>query len=326
MVGGQLVGWPTPFELISFVLLVLFLGLRYEVGTDFPLYQLLFDKLNTDDWAGSLASTPQEPGFVLLSLLFKSFTSNDAILFLGCAFLTIAPAWVGFRTARVNMAWALFWFIGLGFYLSAFNVMRQGLAVALVFLGICLIVAGRRWSGLAGCCVAALFHSSAILVLPILVAAVFFSRIYVTVLIGVAVAAIGISTGPGQSLLSAVGGPDLRYLSYAEELSGFSLGTLLVLVSRVGLLAWLWWSRGRLPEDHRLFVRLATLGLPFLVAGILNPVLARVEFYFGIFLVPPIAALLTRGGRAKLIIVPALVVYYLMYLTKFGDLLPYVIR
>lgn len=71
-------GYRIQFTALSAVILVIFLGFRWETGTDWDSYKELFDSLELD-WSFLLAVYSFDPGYVFFNALVRLFTDQYTI-------------------------------------------------------------------------------------------------------------------------------------------------------------------------------------------------------------------------------------------------------
>jgi hypothetical protein len=137
-----------------------FAGIRYGVATDYWSYYGIFS-------GNSIHAKRLEGGFRWLIWVYKFITNgasyNGFVFFI--AFLSIGIKYVYFNTLQ-NPLWALFIYIGLFYINVEYNVVRQGLAIALVFLGVDSAVRKNFFGFLCFLLLAASIHISSFLLFP----------------------------------------------------------------------------------------------------------------------------------------------------------------
>ncbi|WP_444659804.1 EpsG family protein [Caproiciproducens sp. R2] len=141
----------------SGTILFLVSALRYNVGTDYINYKMFIAQPVLPDW---------ERGFVALLRLTEIFTdSYEAFIFVN-SFLVVAIFckcyydYIGFHPM------ALYLFITMGTYFQSFCLLRQIIAIAILFYGF-RYIKNKHYIKLILCIiVAALFHSSTLIVAP----------------------------------------------------------------------------------------------------------------------------------------------------------------
>lgn len=150
---------------VILVILMLFGGLRYKVGTDYESYCLMFSRI-CEDW-NEILYGGTERGYVWLNRIVSLYTKDPQwIIFLSNAVVS----WIGVHCLRKYSRFApfsLFLFFTTLYYYS-FNLIRQGMAAAFVLLAFCY-ARDRKWvRSMAVCLIACLFHQTALLMVPVL--------------------------------------------------------------------------------------------------------------------------------------------------------------
>lgn len=127
--------WPFALLMLVMTFMGVFRGL--EVGTDHLGYEEDFYLLKSwNDMKRIYHGF--EIGYVGIILFFKQF-SNNYLWFSGLTFLVpMVGTYFFVKTYKVSPAWALFVFYALGIYFTAFNAMRQ-------YMAICIIAAFTPW-------------------------------------------------------------------------------------------------------------------------------------------------------------------------------------
>lgn len=155
--------------------LTLFAGLRgVSVGVDTPKYTQIFRMLAEgypDAWFG------EERTFLNLVRALQCISESPTFLFLLFAFITnLFVFWRiwDFRYA-ISLPWSVFYYYAC-FYFFTFNVMRQMVAVAIVFWGTRYIQKGKYIPFLIAVAVACIFHQSALLGLAFLAGDILFKN------------------------------------------------------------------------------------------------------------------------------------------------------
>lgn len=129
---------------------------RYMVGFDYPAYYDIFLSGGADYFE------PVPKFFYYVALYFE----NPGILFFLFGFFTLTFVLFGIHENSSNKYESLVIFITV-FYLESLNVIRQWLAVALMFYAFKYVVNKNIFKYLLYVCVAFFMHSSAIICLPI---------------------------------------------------------------------------------------------------------------------------------------------------------------
>ncbi len=152
--------------LVILIILLLFGGLRYDVGTDYHSYCNMFAALY-EDWNEVLYGGT-ERGYVWLNRIVSLYTNDPQwIIFITNGIITC----IGVHCLRKYCRFApfgLFIFFTTLYYYS-FNLIRQGMAAAFVFWAVC--EAGeRKWiKSMLLCLLATTFHQTAWLMVPVII-------------------------------------------------------------------------------------------------------------------------------------------------------------
>lgn len=317
------------FDVGLVVLLSVFCGIRWKVGTDFELYSGMYRRLDTTDWATALVKAPQEPGFTLLRLVVKSVAGMPPIwMFLVVAFATTIPmvlalkAWVPDQLGLAVAAWTT-----LGVWLSSFNGIRQSLAAALVVLGVVWL--GRRPRVACVLLVAAVsVHVSSLLAIVLLLATFRWRptpRVAVAAVTGVT-GAIILALPLLAPLLGLLNPRYRRYIEGADTAGWGTVGQVVLwLLVLAAIARWVpGWNTGRL---YRWWLW-GLMFVAFLAVGLRVVELGRFSLYFRSFLPFLLAgawgALPAARRRVALQVGAGLAAAHLVvWLNLYDDLLPY---
>lgn len=144
------------------IILIILLGLRYDVGVDFLNYQNLYS-------CSADLYIMKETGFIKIIELFNML---NLPFFVFCFFYAWLTVWLIFRFVKNNSPYlflSIFIYYALGnYYFSSFNAMRQALAVAIFMNCLQLISNGKLWKYLfiiliSSFCV----HFSSLILIPL---------------------------------------------------------------------------------------------------------------------------------------------------------------
>ena len=152
------------FYVIFFIILLIIIGLRYEVGGDWPPYRWYYERAGTVSFIEYIALN--EIGYALINLLSYHLSAGISFVNLCCALifiiglykfaLSLPRPWLGFVVASPYLIVV----IAMGFS-------RQGVAIALTMYAIKFIKEGKNYLYALFIIFACLFHVSAILLLPL---------------------------------------------------------------------------------------------------------------------------------------------------------------
>lgn len=150
---------------ISFLIPIIFIGFRYNVGTDYKNYLYLFYKIKTVQF-NNLLNIDCELGALILFKLISICFSEEKIIFVALAFLSIYPLFKSnkmFDYKFLPFSILIFNFIYLPFFM---NGMRQGVAISFILYSFILLLKKKNKRCIFNFFIAFLFHTSSIFVLP----------------------------------------------------------------------------------------------------------------------------------------------------------------
>ena len=150
----------------TFIFFLLIDGFRKSsVGGDLSVYVSVFEQnaLKLPEFS-KIFKSRFELGYVFTNQLIRSLTENYSILLFVFAFLTL---WIWFYVLHKyskNVYLSLIIYVSsLGMFLYSLSNIRQGLAVAFVFLGFYFLSEEKRIRGILFVLLAPLFHTSGII-------------------------------------------------------------------------------------------------------------------------------------------------------------------
>lgn len=148
---------------IASVLLIALSALRFEVGTDYHNYRLLYSKAN------SLQSNQiqrLEPGFRYINLFLREITENEKYLFAITSVIIVGLILIGIRNNSNHFFFSCNLFVCMFFYFQSMNIIRQYFAVAIVFFATKYLIKMNFLKYLLLILLASLFHTTALIMIP----------------------------------------------------------------------------------------------------------------------------------------------------------------
>ena len=135
---------------MSLGLLIVFSGLRYGVGIDFPAY---WDLYRGNEYSQS------EAGFRLLCGIFTRLGFGPQAMFLATSAIVVVFVYkAAVYYDKTHVCFAFFVFLFAGTFLESLNLVRQYVAIALFFWGSRYIVGRSPTKFLLVVLAASLFH------------------------------------------------------------------------------------------------------------------------------------------------------------------------
>lgn len=149
--------------LIIFIAMVLLAGLRFRLGQDTVIYIKQYESISPiyDIKAIDFRNSRYAPGYIFLTSIFKTFTSEFTVFQLFHAFIVNGVIFLFLKKQAKHLFFALFLFYVFMYLLLLFQQMRESLAVCIFLLAWPAFREGKwLWWYLAAL-VAMTFHVSA---------------------------------------------------------------------------------------------------------------------------------------------------------------------
>lgn len=215
---------------VSLILLSFFVGVSDMLGGyDRYIYGELFDNIaditvekNKYEDAHLFALYPTEIGYGFYNILLSYLTSNRYIFILFTTFIIYILFFFAFKKYCVDYSFALMLFMGLIFFFT-FTYLRQMLGVGFGWLSLQYIYKRKLLKFLACVLIAATFHNSAIILLPLYFIPIKRFDKKKVILFMILCLLIGLSGGPSAifRIYGDVADMHDRSDSYLEEEIGF---------------------------------------------------------------------------------------------------------
>lgn len=308
--------------------LVLFAGLRdSQVGADTETYVGHF----YSSGSFNIVSERQDIAYYILSWFARALSESYAMLLVLIALVVVGCYMTTITRVVKRYETALYLFVALSVYTFFFNGARQGIAAAICFLAIPFLLERRLWLYIFLVAVAATFHRSALVTLPLYWLASPHVRWQRLVALGAAtvgmMAFLGAFVGLAADLISD------KYARYAEASEGGGEVWVAFFVSQGALL---YIFKFIVQDPDRRYARLLNiylLGLVPAIASTLSSVdpsgLLRLHLYFtpmAILLWPMVfeqlGATAARGLLAMGFAAVTLL-FFILTTSNFSGLVPY---
>ena len=149
---------------------VLIMGFRgFGIGTDTINYSWIFDSCGALSFS-ELFGYYIEPGYSFLNKLVFVLTGSYRVLLIVNAIIIMWGIRNVILKLSVNKIMSIYLFIAIGYFCSAMNVMRQYIAVVFVLNAFIAVLHNqKKWKILLNCMLAMLFHTSAILMIAVII-------------------------------------------------------------------------------------------------------------------------------------------------------------
>lgn len=147
------------FLLISMIVIM---GLRYDVGRDYHNYEIIYNE------PYSYYALSVEPVWQLFNHLLRSIGFQARIFFFVTAIIITLLYYKGIQKMTNHFYMAMILFVIFGFYYESANIVRQFVAMSILFYGYRDFLDGKIAKFILLGLIAAVFHTSALIVLPII--------------------------------------------------------------------------------------------------------------------------------------------------------------
>lgn len=156
--------WNSIVLLIVATFFILFLGLRWEIGTDWNSYKELFDTLELD-WNFVVNVYRFEFGYVLLNYFTKLIYSDYTFFLIIDASIAIIPLFLVIRKTSPYVGLSCFLFYSIYFLPHFMGSNRRMIAISFVLLGFSYLYENKKKKYYLSILFAILFHKSSIIAL-----------------------------------------------------------------------------------------------------------------------------------------------------------------
>jgi hypothetical protein len=152
------------FFYLSFITLLLFSGLRFDVGLDFISYSNVFDSFKNEK-----ALFLFEPANMLIINVINKLNIDQQVIFFIYSIIIMSGVFYFIKKLSPSTELSILLFVTIGiFYFSTFNGIRQWAAIAIMLIAIVKLVEAKYVQFLMFIILASLFHISAIITLVLI--------------------------------------------------------------------------------------------------------------------------------------------------------------
>lgn len=294
-------------SMVAFVLalssVIFIAGFRVNVGTDYMNYVYMFEMSEHQVLTSSMVNV----GFYLTNKILNYLIGNPQSIFVFSAIVTYLFLFLAIRRETRLYEMGVFLFFALYEFYTSMNIMRQWIAIAIVWYGMRYIEEKKYWKYIALLIVATSFHPTAICCIALLIVprlkldrGVIIKAIFVTI--------IGVIFG--NKILSIImhSIPFIDFQSYEAYLTGgyqFGNGALyLVVFCIVACVLYVYrkpYMRYIKNAHFQVYVFVFSMVIVFL--AVVNPIFSRLSIYFvpSIFVVLPNLITLQSTKQGKMI-------------------------
>jgi len=271
---------------VSFGLLFIFLALRYDFGNDYNAYLKDFTRLSFSDFTRYSKTTQFEPGWTFLCYLFRPFGVKG--FFAMTAVLALFNCVVYYRFIKRYVPPPYYW---LAVFLYLFtpelmlihaSAMRQSVAISLFLISIGFLHKKNVIGYFICIGLAALFHLSAVILLPVFLLGLFNWKINKATAAGLLASYI-IFVFMGKvfkkQIVNLITNYFERYAFYNTQ-SGIEIGTGMGLLFCTLLFVLILWYEQYQTKENAIVFKLAIVSYLLLPASLIIMILGRSAMYF----------------------------------------------
>ena len=315
--------------------LALFVGISDMLGGyDRYIYGELFDELADIRQEGRNVLTayiflqyPTELGYAYLNILISYFTANRYIFIFVVTLLIYLLYYINIKRYSSDYRIALLLFFGLLFFFT-FTYLRQMIGVGRAGLSFKFIYERKLWKFVIVVLIAASFHNSALILLPVYFIPIKKYSIGAIMVLMILCLLIGVS-GASSSLFeaySSTSGLEERTTQYLEDTSGFRVAYLLEAVFFLWVILANYSKIGK-DKQQIVLLNVALTFCAILLLFIRSENGGRLGWYFVLALIGTLTVVLSTSLKNvlnKLIVYAVVVFLYVRIVLGWGVLLtPY---
>ncbi len=141
------------------ILLILIMGLRYDVGIDYPTYEDIYNE-------NYFYMPSIEPIWFFINDILRSIGFRSRAFFFLTSVIVVLGFYNGIRKLSPNFYISLLLFILAGFYFESANIVRQYVAMSILFSGLPCFLKGKIGKYVLWIFLAAMFHYSVLVIVP----------------------------------------------------------------------------------------------------------------------------------------------------------------
>lgn len=264
------------------IILVVVSSIRYGVGTDYETYKKAFEEFYCQGknpyWLNF------EWGFIMLNKGVALISDNIQSLLALSAIITMAFFVKTYRDNSNDQLFSLFLFVTLYFYATSFNIVRQSIALAIVFWGTKDLMYKKPKSYFMKVVVASLFHTSALIMIPFYFVGVREVKFKLYLFGGICAM---VSIFFYSRLMSILVKFVPQYAIYIDYKSDSSILNFIFLILNLFLLIIVWRGKETLQYQKNrqidIYIHTCCWALLFCLLSPLNILFSRIAMYFFVY-------------------------------------------
>lgn len=275
------------------IILISVCGLRrVDIGRDTAMYQLIYRQIQSSEiWnARTLMYSSHEYGFYFLMYLVSRLFDYQVFLYLG-AIISIAPVMYVIYKYSDNKPMSLVLYMCFSFYTFCFSGQRQAMALGVLMIAYCFLREKKLKYYILFVILAVLFHTSAILFLPIYwIDKIQYNKKTVSIFLLLMVGSYLL-----RNQLWSVATLFARQQYTANDAGGLLMYLFMILTVVLGLIYRKYFTGKR--NENKVYLYLQVLAACLWPIASVNSALSRMYMYYQVFLILYVPALLKSIGN-----------------------------
>lgn len=315
------------WDFLLLILMVLFSSIRYGIGTDYLLYNRMYNSVSLLI-TKNFGTTRTGMGFTKLMYQFHDVWNLDYKVFIFlCALVTITCIFIFFKNTSNNPGRSILIYIALGAYTSSFNGYRQYLSISILLLAFLLFQNRKYFVSILLALISILMHSASLIPLIIYLLIFRFKKFEIKPLF-VLLISILCFVFYNQIFNYFIFLSD-AYSGYATYDSIPGIGTYLtVTFYYLMYLLLLVPNRNKFDEKTKIYFNLASIGVCIMSLQLHNWLFNRIVEMFTIFMPIVLSEYYDHINEKNNKIVSLLFhtiafVYFIIFINSFGGVVPY---
>lgn len=315
-------------DFIFLTTMIVFSAVRYGIGTDYFLYEGIFE--NSAYNLDTLATNRTGIGFSYLCNLFNRMGLSYQALIAIIACITLTCFYIFFKKNSKNPGKALLFYISLGFYTSSFNGFRQMLSLSLLLLAFSFYQDKKNIKCIVFSIISFLIHSSSLFGIILYFIIYSFKNKKINFFI---VYPIGIILSLFyNTIFSSVINLFDQYAGYLTYESSPGIGTYLIILFYFCVTVFLIiYNKKKIlnySNNTNYMINLLILGNLIMLFQVKNWLFTRIAIYCTIF-VPILLSEYYEASKIKnnkgvsLAFYIVMFIYFIIYTISFGGVVPY---
>ena len=285
------------FFYLSFVILVLFAGLRFDVGADFMTYSGMFVEFKNEK-----APFLFEPANMFIINIVNTLDINHQAIFLIYSLISMSAVFYFIKKLSPSKELSILLFVTIGiFYFSTFNIIRQWAAISLMLIAIVKLIDAKHIQFVLFIILASLFHLSALILFVVVFFKIRFKFFYLIALLFGSMLVM-------ELLLFIINSS--KYAMYLNGVKFDQKGNPLLLLIYISILVYIpcflgYFSRKKiLNTQETVLLNMNIMSILFLILGYQLNIdflsLMRVNMYFQIQLIVLIPMMMNKIKNQKI--------------------------